>query len=129
MHLPRFLRRVNRVFTNPLFGTFAWFVPPFSVVYHRGRKSGRAYRSPVVSFRDARGVIVIPMTYGRDVDWARNLLHAHRGEIERMGRRLAVTNPRIVDLRAALSHLPRALHPFFRLADFPGFVLLDPAAQ
>ena len=125
MHIPRFMRRVNRVFTNPLMGTFAWLVPPLAVVHHRGRKSGRTYRSPVVAFRSASGAVVIPMTYGRDVDWARNLLHARGGEIERTGKRLALHNPRVVDLAAALPHLPAALHPFFRVANFPGFVLLD----
>ena len=51
MHFPHFMRRVNRVFTNPLLKTVAWLVPPLAVVGHVGRKSGRAYRSPVVAFR------------------------------------------------------------------------------
>ena len=76
MHLPRFMRRVNRVFTNPLMGTFAWLVPPLAVVHHVGRTSGRPYRTPVVAFSSALG-FVIPMTYGRDVDWARNTVSAH----------------------------------------------------
>ena len=42
MHLPHFMRRVNRMFTNPLMGTFAWLVPPLAVVCHVGRKSKRA---------------------------------------------------------------------------------------
>src|SRR5215470_4884491 len=75
MNLPYFLRRVNRAFTNPLMRTFAWLVPPLAVVHHVGRKSGRRYRSPVVAFRADAG-FVIPMTHGRDVDWARNLVQA-----------------------------------------------------
>src|SRR5437870_13730691 len=86
MHIPRFMRRVNRVFTNPLLGTFAWFVPPLAVVHHVGRKSGRHYRSPVVAFSTTKG-FVIPMTYGRDVDWARNLAAARGCELQRAGRR------------------------------------------
>src|SRR5437879_10748340 len=98
MHIPRFMRSVNRVFTNPLMGTFAWLVPPLAVVHHVGRKSGRAYRSPVVAFRSATRV-VIPMTYGRDVDWARNVVSARGCEIEQMGRRLRLQKPRIVDFK------------------------------
>ena len=124
MHLPRFLRRVNRVFTNPLMRTFAWIVPPLAVVHHVGRKSGRAYRTPVVAFASAKG-FVIPMTYGRDVDWARNLAAAHGGEVEQGGRRVALTNPRIVAFAAARKHLPAAVQPVFRAMDLPGFVLLD----
>lgn len=124
MHLPRFMRRVNRVFTNPLMGTFAWLVPPLAVVHHVGRKSGRPYRTPVVAFRSALG-FVIPMTYGRDVDWARNTVSAHGCEIEQMGRRVALRNPRIVAFKAAAPHLPAIARPVFRAADFPGYVLLD----
>jgi hypothetical protein len=50
MNLPRFMRRMNRVFTNPLMRTVAWRVRPLAVVHHVGRKSGRPYRAPVVAF-------------------------------------------------------------------------------
>jgi deazaflavin-dependent oxidoreductase (nitroreductase family) len=124
MHIPRFMRRVNRVLTNPVLGMFAWVVPPLAVVHHFGRKSRRSYRTPVVAFRSAAG-FVIPMTYGRDVDWARNIVRAHGCELERLGRRVTLRNPRIVNLETAEHRLPAALRPFFRAADFPGFVLLD----
>ena len=124
MHLPRFMRHVNRVVTNPIMGTFAWLVPPLAVVHHVGRRSGRAYRAPVVAFRSAAG-IVIPMTYGRDVDWARNIVHAGRCELDRVGRRVRLRNPRVVGFDLAAPRLPLTLRPLFRAADFPGYVLLD----
>ncbi len=124
MHIPRFMRRVNRVFTNPLMGTFAWLVPPLAVVHHVGRKSGRRYTTPVVAFRRAAG-FVIPMTYGRDVDWARNILKAHGCEIVQLGRRSRLRNPRVVDFKAAAPHLPAVARPALQAADFPGYVLLD----
>ncbi len=124
MHIPRFMRRVNRAFTNPLMGTFAWLVPPLAVVHHIGRKSGRRYATPVVAFRRAAG-FVIPMTYGRDVDWARNIGKAHGCEIVHMGRRSRLRNPRIVDFKAAAPHLPAVARPALQAADFPGYVLLD----
>jgi deazaflavin-dependent oxidoreductase (nitroreductase family) len=119
MHIPRFMRRVNRVLTNPVLGMFAWVVPPLAVVHHFGRKSRRSYRTPVVAFRSAAG-FVIPMTYGRDVDWALNIVRAHGCELERLGRRVTLRNPRIVNLETAEHRLPAALRPFFRAADFPG---------
>jgi deazaflavin-dependent oxidoreductase (nitroreductase family) len=128
MNFPYFMRRVNRVFTNPLMGTFAWLVPPLAVVHHVGRKSGRPYRSPVVAFRTAKG-FVIPLTYGRDVDWARNLVAAGGGEVERMGRRCPLRHARIVDGEAAYPHLPAVVRPVLRAADLPGFVLLDDAPK
>jgi deazaflavin-dependent oxidoreductase (nitroreductase family) len=128
VHIPYFMRHVNRVFTNPVIGTFAWLVPPLAVIHHRGRKSGHAYRTPVVAFRSAAG-FVVPMTYGRDVDWARNTVRANGCTVERLGQRYPLRNPRIVNLKAAESRLPAALRPFFRAADFPGFVLLDEAPK
>ncbi len=124
MHLPHFLRRVNRVFTNPLLGTIAWLVPPLAVVHHVGRKSGHRYQSPVVAFPTAKG-FVIPMTYGRDVDWARNLVAAHGGELQRAGRRVRVHHPRVVDGRTAYPHLPFVARSALRAAHLPGYVLLD----
>ena len=124
MHIPRFMRGVNRVFTNPVLGTIAWLVPPMAVVHHVGRKTGRAYRSPVIAFRSDAGV-VIPMTYGRDVDWARNTVRAAGCELAQSGRRFTLRNPRIVGFAQASRRLPAALRPFFRAVDFPGYVLLD----
>ena len=124
MHLPHFMRRVNRVFTNPLMGTFAWLVPPLAVVHHVGRKSRRSYRTPVAAFRSAAG-FVIPMTYGRDVDWARNIVSAGSCQIVQMGQRFSLRNPRIVGFKAAEPHLPAIARPALRAADFPGYVLLD----
>ena len=117
MHAPRFLRHVNRVFTNPVMGTVAWVVPPLAVIHHRGRKSGRPYRTPVVAFRTAGG-FVIPMTYGRDVDWAQNMLQAGGAEIERMGRRVKVRKPRIIGIGKAEMELRREPAAFF---DSPTF--------
>ena len=124
MHIPRFMRNVNRVVTNPMLRTVAWLVPPLAVVHHVGRKSGRAYRTPVVAFHGDAGV-VIPMTYGRDVDWARNIVRARGCELERGGRRIVLRDPRIVGFDGAERRLPAALRPFFRAVDFPGYVLLD----
>lgn len=126
MHIPYFMRRVNRVFTNPVLGTFAWLVPPLAVVHHLGRKSGRSYKTPIVAFRSAAG-FVIPMTYGTDVDWARNIVAARGCTLDRLGHHFRLRNPRIVNLEAAEHRLPGALRPVFRAADFPGFVLLDEA--
>ena len=124
MNFPRFMRRVNRLVTNPVLGTIAWLVPPLAVVHHVGRVSGRRYRTPVAAFHSAAG-FVIPMTYGRDVDWARNIVRASGCELERMGRRVRLRNPRIVGFKGASSRLPSTMRSFFRAARLPGYVLLD----
>ncbi len=124
MHIPRFMRQVNRVFTNPVLGLIAGLVPPLALLHHVGRKSGRRYRTPVAAFRSAAG-FVIPMTYGRDVDWARNIVSAHGCHIEQMGQRYTLTNPRVVGYKGAESRLPNVLRSALRVAHLPGYLLLD----
>ncbi len=65
------------------------------------------------------------MTYGRDVDWARNIVKAHGCQMEQMGRRFTISNPRVVDFDAAEPELRGAVREAFRIADLPGYVLLD----
>jgi deazaflavin-dependent oxidoreductase (nitroreductase family) len=124
MHFPYFMRGVNRVFTNPLLSGVAWLLPPLALVHHVGRKSSRHYRTPVAAFRTSTGFI-IPMTYGRDVDWARNLVKARSGELVCSGRRVAVWNPRIVGGAAAWRQLPAGVRSALRAANLPGYVLVD----
>lgn len=124
MNFPRFMRRVNRIFTNPLMNTVAWAVPPLAIVHHVGRRSGRSYRTPVLAFRTDTGY-VIPLTYGRDVDWARNLVAAGGGELQQVGRRHQLHHARIVGSGAGCKHLPAGVRPLLRAANLPGYVLLD----
>lgn len=105
-------------------GPVARVMPPLAMIHHVGRTSGRKYSTPVVAFR-RRKRFVIPMTYGRNVDWARNVVSAHDCEIEQMGRRFTTSNPRVVDFATAGSELPGAMREAFRIADLPGYLLLD----
>jgi len=89
------LARFNRVVTNPIQGLWAPYVPPWAVVVHEGRKSGKTYRTPVSAFvRD--GVMAVALPYGDDTDWLRNLQAAGGGELRRRGRRLYLTNLRVL---------------------------------
>ena len=118
------MRRVNRVFTNHVFGTFAWLVRLLAVIHHVGQRSGRPYRMPVAGLHAGAG-FVVPMTYGRDVDRARNIVRAHGCDLERIGRRMTLRNPRIVTFDAAESRLPGFARSIFREAALPGYLLLD----
>lgn len=122
MNLPNWLRRVNRVFTNRVLGMVAWILPPMAVVYHQGRKSGKPYKTPIVAFLRWDGV-VMPLTYGRDVDWAQNLLAAGGGEIMQMGRKRRFKNPRIVD--DATVRIPFPIGFLLHRAKLPGYVVAD----
>ena len=117
MHLSRRVARFNRLINNPIQGVYAWLLPPWAVIVHRGRRSGRQYQTPVLAFKsDAR--IVIALLYGERSEWLRNLRAAGGGYLIRGGRTIKVGEPRVIDTDDAsqlgLSPLPRA---YARLAD------------
>jgi deazaflavin-dependent oxidoreductase (nitroreductase family) len=67
-------------------GTFVSRAPTGAVLHHRGRRTGRSYKTPVLAFRTPDGYVV-PLAYSRDAAWALNLLAAGGGEMTRFGRR------------------------------------------
>lgn len=113
MQLPRGLARFNKHVTNHVQGVWAPRVPPWAVVVHRGRKSGREYRTPVVGWR-VGDQFYIALYYGARTDWVRNVLAAGRAELVRGGRTHSLTAPRVVDT-STLTELP----PSVRLAARP----------
>lgn len=72
MPFPKAITRFNRRVTNPILGRLAGRLAPFAIVVHRGRRTGREYRTPVMAFPRREGV-VFALTYGLDVDWVRNV--------------------------------------------------------
>jgi deazaflavin-dependent oxidoreductase (nitroreductase family) len=107
--LPRALARANRVITNPIQGQWAWLLPPWAVICHRGRRSGRAYRTPVLAFKRGRRLNVA-ILYGEESDWLRNVL-AGGGQVVRCGRTYELIDARVLDVEAAegISPLGRLL--------------------
>jgi len=106
--LSRRIAHFNKRFTNHLTRPLAPHLPGFGVVTHVGRRSGRAYETPVNVFRRPDG-FVVALTYGRDADWLRNVVAAAGCELTTRGRRHRLTGPEI-------SHDPRreAVPPFVR---------------
>ncbi|MRH88532.1 nitroreductase family deazaflavin-dependent oxidoreductase [Nocardia sp. SYP-A9097] len=92
MPLPQTLARINRRISNPVLGVMARVAPGFGIVIHTGRKSGRVYRSPVMVFQRDGGYR-IALTYGRDVDWLKNIRAAESFEFETRGRTVTLTDP------------------------------------
>ena len=50
MKLSRRVAHFNKVVNNRIQSVYAWLVPPWAVILHRGRRSGRSYRTPVLAF-------------------------------------------------------------------------------
>ena len=100
--------------------------PIFAVVAHRGRKTGRSYRTPVAARRTDGGFIV-SLAFGAQVDWYRNLVAAGVGTVQWRGRAYPVTAPERIGAATALA----AFHPvqriLLRIARIDGYIRLRDA--
>lgn len=83
------IRYFNRRYFNPFALSFAGRPNSFwSVILHTGRHSGKAYITPIVAVRQ-NGCFIIPLPYGRQVDWFKNVMAAggcdliYRGKVYR----------------------------------------------
>lgn len=103
MQIPQSVARFNKYVTNPVQRLWAGWAPSFAIIEHKGRKSGKEFRTPVTAFKTADGVAIL-LTYGPDRDWLKNLNAAGGGKIVRRGKTHDVVNPRVVsrDEAAAL---------------------------
>lgn len=106
MRLPDRLARFNVHVTNPIQRVWAGKLPGFGIIEHTGRRSGKAYRTPVNVFYVPGGFAVF-LTYGPDRDWVRNLKAAGGGKLVHRGRIYEVTDPRVLPAAEASQSLSK----------------------
>ena len=82
----------------------------FAIVEHRGRRSGRTFRTPVEVRRAMDGGFIIPLTWGEETDWFRNVRAAGGCTLHWHGKLYTLLNPEIVFGPEARS----AFHPVER---------------
>jgi deazaflavin-dependent oxidoreductase (nitroreductase family) len=70
---------------------------PTAALHHVGRKSGRLYVTRLAA-EPVAGGFIIPLVYGDDTDWCRNLHAAGQGTLELRGEAIPILNPRVVEL-------------------------------
>ena len=105
MRLPDQLARFNRYVTNPVQRLWADKLPGMAIIEHTGRRSGKAYRTPVTIFREHDGFVVV-LFYGPKRDWVRNLRAAGGGSVVNRGDRVDVDDPIVLPARDTLDTLP-----------------------
>lgn len=101
------LRTSNKHLLNPLMlrlaGKRYWYA---SVLEHTGRRSGKTYATPVVA-DVVGGDIIIPLPYGTQVDWVRNVIRSGEATIVHKGQSYHAVSPELIDATQALPMLPR----------------------
>ena len=98
------LRGFNKRATNRLTMRFAG-KHVYAVVHHQGRKSGKAYQTPVVAMPWGASFI-FPLPYGTQVDWCRNLMSARECRMQWRGRFYPLRSPQLITPQEALPAFP-----------------------
>lgn len=126
MPLPRRIAELNRDVTNRVAIRFSGRFPPFALVEHTGRRSGRIYRTPVMLFRAPDGY-AIALTYGPSTDWVRNLLAANAATVIQGGHRILITAPRLDHGPSSRRHFPLPARAILRLLNVEDALLVTVA--
>jgi deazaflavin-dependent oxidoreductase (nitroreductase family) len=94
MIFPPWLDRFQTKYFNPAVRPFARYLPGFSVIKHRGRKSGKPYETIVTAYRKG-DVLAIGLGHGK-TDWVKNVLAAGEADVHFIRKDVHITNPRLV---------------------------------
>lgn len=84
---------------NPWVLRVAGQVPPWVVLHHVGRKSGKDYTTPLVAFAarpEEEILAVLPLPWGSGTDWARNTMSSGTVRLTRAGAEFVVKDVRLV---------------------------------
>ena len=113
-------RHVATRYLNPLTRPIAGWAPGFGILTHRGRKTGRTYRTPINVFRRGEHYMFF-LTYGPDVEWVKNVLAAGRCLLRTRGRDVTLIEPELIaDPERRMA--PAVVRPIGRLLGAKRFV-------
>lgn len=115
---------------NPIVATFAGrrFFAMAAALHHAGRRSGKSYVTSVGA-RVNGDIAIIPLTFGNQSDWVRNVCAAGSCRIRINGKDYQAVRPQILNwadvkspVRAAFNPLERSV---FALLGIKQFMRLD----
>jgi deazaflavin-dependent oxidoreductase (nitroreductase family) len=82
--------------------------PTFSILKHRGHRSGRIFATPV-SALPRGGFFWIGLAFGEEAGWTRNVMAAGECELRYRGANYRLVEPVVVDGSAVRTQLPLML--------------------
>ena len=121
----RRLTRVAARSVNPLVLRIAGrrWMPIVGVLHHRGRRSGRAYATPL-GMRPLGDSFVMPRTFGANAAWYHNVRAAGWAVVTWGGADHTVFQPQLVDAATAKPAFPRYERLLLGLLGIDEFLLL-----
>ena len=87
-----------------------------ALLHHVGRRSGKAFVTPLTAHR-SEDTIIVPLPYGTEVDWLRNLQTAGEGVVKLEGRSFTVDEPEVVPVDRVMPLLPSFVARIVQLHD------------
>jgi deazaflavin-dependent oxidoreductase (nitroreductase family) len=100
----------------------------YAIVKHVGRRSGREYSTPVVAKPLGDG-FVIPLPYGHDTDWYRNVIAAGTCALIWNGEEYALHKPEVITLSEARHAYPLVQRVIFSASGIKEHLLLHQLAE
>lgn len=125
MKIPSRVRYFNKRVLNRLTGRIARSSRgPFCIIYHVGRRSGKAYETPIIAI-PAGSSFVVALTYGPAVDWFRNITAAGRCRLLWHRKEYAIGRIEPVDRQIALPFFSRFERRILRWVGIQDFIRLE----
>ncbi|QUR67382.1 nitroreductase family deazaflavin-dependent oxidoreductase [Mycobacterium spongiae] len=105
MVFPPWFERFQIRYINPALKPIARYLPGTATIEHRGRKSGKPYKTIVTTYRKG-DVLAIALAHGK-TDWVKNVLAAGEADVHYTRSDVHIVNPRIVPAGSDGQGLPR----------------------
>ena len=104
MLFPPWFERFQIKYMNPALKPIARYLPGTATIEHRGRKSGKPYKTIVSAYRKGN-TLAIALAHGK-TDWVKNVLAAGEADLRYARRQVHITNPRILPAGSDGESLP-----------------------
>lgn len=95
----------------------------YALLCHRGRRSGKRFETPVMAW-STEGGLLVPLSWGTESDWYRNLMAAQDCEIQLRGQWFRCGGPALLPRDEARSYFSPATRTLASLFPVKQFVLL-----
>ncbi|CAM2830964.1 nitroreductase [Mycobacterium intermedium] len=104
MVYPVWFENIQVKYLNPALKPIVRYLPGTATIEHRGRKSGKPYKTIVSTFRKGN-TLAIALGHGK-TDWVKNVLAAGEADVHYTRRSIHLTNPRILPAGSEGAGLP-----------------------
>ncbi len=125
MPIPDRIRYINKRFTNKVMMLIAGKKgSPIALIRHWGRKSGKPYEIPILVVQKDKQLF-FALTYGKNVDWYRNILAVEKAELRLNGFWISLCNPRTLDPETGRGAFGRVKGKILKRLSINDFFVMD----